>query len=614
MPTSSSRRGRVALATLRRAAALLVAGAVTPFAAGAQATPAPASATLFRDVRVFDGERTHDARDVLVRDGRIAAVGSALRADGAREIDGRGRTLLPGLIDAHAHAFGDALEQALVFGVTTELDMFTDHRLAATLRAEQRAGNVAARADLLSAGTLVTAPGGHGTEYGMAIPTIAHADSAQAFVDARLAEGADYVKIVYDDGRAYGMRMPTVDAATLRATIAAARARDRLALVHVGTLADAREAVAAGASGLVHLVVDSAADAAFVQEVRRRGAFVVPTLSVLRSITGESPGRALLDDERIAPYLTATGRGILPQAFPRRPDAPPVSYDAVVRTVRALKAAGVPILAGTDAPNPGTAHGASMHGELALLVEAGLTPTEALAAATSVPARLFGLTDRGRIAPGLRADLVLVEGDPTVDVAHTRAIVGVWKGGVELDRAAVAQRIVAADSAARAMRRTATTGDGLVSDFAGPDPATSFGTPWIVTTDAMAGGASTATIAVEDGELAVSGTVAPGLPFAWAGAMFMPGTPPMTPVDLSARRELRFRAIGDGRSYQVMLMLESRGRMPVTRTFVARPEWEEYVFPFADFESDGKDVMAVIIAAGPQSGAFAIRIDDVRLR
>ena len=79
--------------------------------------------------------------------------------------------------------------------------------------------------------------------------------------------------------------------------------------------------------------------------------------------------------------------------------------------------------AGTDAPNSGTAHGASLHGELQLLVEAGLTPTEALAAATSAPAAAFHLTDRGRIAPGLRADLVLVEGDPTADILQTRAIV-----------------------------------------------------------------------------------------------------------------------------------------------------------------------------------------------
>ena len=93
---------------------------------------------------------------------------------------GGGRTLLPGLIDAHAHAFGDALARALAFGVTSELDMFTDHELAARLRREQAEGEGGAkdRADIFSAGTLVTAPGGHGTEYGVRIPTLARAADA----------------------------------------------------------------------------------------------------------------------------------------------------------------------------------------------------------------------------------------------------------------------------------------------------------------------------------------------------------------------------------------------------------------------------------------------------
>ena len=101
-----------------------------------------------------------------------------------------------------------------------------------------------------------------------------------------------------------------------------------------------------------------------------------------------------------------------------------------------MKKAHVPILAGTDADNPTTSHGASIHRELELLVHSGLTPQEALAAATSVPASAFHLEDRGVIAPGKRADLLLVKGDPTRDIRATRDIVSVWKLGVENDRAA----------------------------------------------------------------------------------------------------------------------------------------------------------------------------------
>ena len=102
--------------------------------------------------------------------------------------------------------------------------------------------------------------------------------------------------------------------------------------------------------------------------------------------------------------------------------------------VGALRRAGVPVLAGTDAPSPGLAHGLSLHRELELLVLSGLTPSEVLSSATSEPARAFGFHDRGRIAEGLRADLLLVNGDPTVDIRATRDIVGVWKLGVQYAR------------------------------------------------------------------------------------------------------------------------------------------------------------------------------------
>jgi imidazolonepropionase-like amidohydrolase len=152
-------------------------------------------ATVFRGVRVFDGTRILDAQDVLVEGGRIARLGRSLTIPGgAIAVDGKGKTLLPGLIDSHTHTWGDTPRTALMFGVTTELDMFTEVGLARQLRAEQAAGKATARADLYSAGTLVTAPKGHGTEYGMQIPTITLPDSAQAFVDARIAEGSDYIK------------------------------------------------------------------------------------------------------------------------------------------------------------------------------------------------------------------------------------------------------------------------------------------------------------------------------------------------------------------------------------------------------------------------------------
>lgn len=96
--------------------------------------------------------------------------------------------------------------------------------------------------------------------------------------------------------------------------------------------------------------------------------------------------------------------------------------------------AGAVLLAGTDTPNATGVHGASLHRELELLVQSGLTPTQALTAATESTADVFRLNDRGRIVPGRRADLLLVRGDPTRDITATRDIVHVWRSGVEFDR------------------------------------------------------------------------------------------------------------------------------------------------------------------------------------
>ena len=313
---------------MRRSGLMIRCGLVWALLAGAAAaagqepvgTGQVPAATLFDDVMVFDGERLTGPVDVLTRAGRIEAVAAALRAPaGAEIVDGAGRTLLPGLIDAHTHAFGDALREALVFGVTTELDMFTEPGFAAAMRAQQEAGNAAERADLFSAGVLATAPGGHGTEYGFAIPTITDVDSAASFVAARFAEGSDYLKVVYDDGALFGLSWPTVSRELMGALIEAAHAHDRLAVVHVSTARAATEALDAGADGLVHLFTDVPPTDELIELARGRGAFVVPTMVVLKSITGIGGGAPLVDDPRIDPYLAPAARA--GPACSRRPRA-----------------------------------------------------------------------------------------------------------------------------------------------------------------------------------------------------------------------------------------------------------------------------------------------------
>jgi len=158
----------------------------------AQELPANANSFVIRNVRIFDGKKLSSHGDVWVQNGQIKAVGRNIKVPAdLKIIDATGDTLLPGLIDSHTHAWGDALEDALIFGVTTELDMFTDPHYAAKVKKEQADGKDLNLADLRSAGYLATAPGGHGTEYGIAVPTLTSPSEARAWVDARIAEGSD---------------------------------------------------------------------------------------------------------------------------------------------------------------------------------------------------------------------------------------------------------------------------------------------------------------------------------------------------------------------------------------------------------------------------------------
>ncbi len=608
------------LSTLRAAAFFLFSSLVLFAQTPAPKPPLNDAEFVVRNVRIFDGSRVIVKGQIWVQNGKIKAVGTDLKAPaGVRSINGEGQTLLPGLIDAHTHAFGNALKDALIFGVTTELDMFTDHSYAAQIKKDQADGKDLDLADLRSAGTLVTAPHGHGTEYGMPIPTISSPDQAQAFVDARIAEGSDYIKIIYDDGKTYGLTIPTISKETLAAVIAAAHQRGKLVVVHIGSLMDAQAAIQAGADGLAHLFVDAPPSAEFAALVAQHHAFVVPTLSVLASISGAPSGKPLANDTQLQPYLGQDIVKNLNASFPRKSGAFANSQE----TVRQLKARHVPILAGTDAPNPGTAHGSSMHGELALLVGAGLTPVEALAAATSAPARAFHLDDRGEIAPGKRADLLLVKGDPTTDISATRNIVSVWKLGIADDResyrAAIEKEKQATASLAHAPA-PAGSESGLISDFdEGSTPVAKFGFGWSVSTDSVRGGQSTAQMKIvaggaegSKGALQIDGTIMEGA-IAWGGAMFFPGPAPMTPVNLSSKKAVTFWTKGDGHSYRVMVYSQSNGYIPQMQSFTAGPQWTKITMPLSAFTTDGHDLTGIFFGAWASAGTFALAIDNVCL-
>ena len=363
-------------------------------ARSASATPAPT--IFFRHVRVFDGTRSLHRGCPRHRRKDRGARSQAARAADAEIVDGAGKTLLPGLIDAHIHVWTTlSCSRPLVFGVTTELDMFDRAESAARCAREQAAASDRA-ADLRSAGFAATAPGGHGTEYGFDVADADHAASRRRRSSTRGSPRA----------RTTSRSSTTTAASTAstsrrstsrpsRRSIAAAHRRGKLAVVHIATQADARDAIGAGVDGLAHMFVDTPPGRG-LRVVRPRAPRVRGADAVGQRARERHAGRRRAR-RRSGARAVPVARGLarLRETFPHNPGSR-AEYAYAAAAVKPLAAAGVPLLAGTDAPNAGTTYGASLHGELALLVDAGLTPAQALTAATSAPATAFHLADRGR--------------------------------------------------------------------------------------------------------------------------------------------------------------------------------------------------------------------------
>ena len=424
------------------------------------------TSTAIVNARIFDGDTVLEATTVVLDGPTITAVGGAVPA-GAIVLDAAGATLLPGLIDAHVHTTVESLRDALRFGVTTELEMM-GHWTAEQRREVAESDDLA---DIRSAGMGISAPDGHpselmggpppggsddaqtnaeasagpdgseptdqhsdghGGQHGFVMPSASTPEEAVAFVEELVASGSDYIKVMIEEGSVLASPgLPTMTNETLLAAVDAGHQHGMTVIAHALTLQATEQAIAAGVDGLAHLFIDRPHTTRIIEIIAESGAFVTPCLSLNSSIMGNT-GQTLAEDPRVAGKLSPQWLPVLTSSFNTYPEG---NFLDVLATVAALHAAGVDLLAGTDVSMPvpslgGLAHGVSVHHELQLLVAAGLTPVQALRAATSTTARRFGLTDRGRIQPGARADLLLVDGDATTDITATLSIRDVWRRGV----------------------------------------------------------------------------------------------------------------------------------------------------------------------------------------
>jgi imidazolonepropionase-like amidohydrolase len=427
---------------------------------------------VIRNVRVFDAPQAallDGPRDVVVRDGRIVAVAApGIAATGLAEVDGRGGTLLPGLVDVHTHTGGspsppwhtelpDAEENLGAFlyaGVTTVLDAGGLTPAIFQLRERVRTGAVLGP-HLYAAGPMFTAPNGHPVGLMRTnlpfwirwyiLPRIAREvatpEAAREAVSALLPDHPDVIKIAVDD---LVPGEPRIATPVIAAITARAHENHVRVVAHIGRSRDVVDAVGAGVDALMHDVYTDPITDEAVARIVAAHIPVVATIGIWDAVeqvgTLQAETRSALTREIAKPAVLAAL-----SAFPNDQERerlsamrrPLLDGHAARRTnVATLRAAGVEILAGSDAVNAGQFPGAGLHEELAKLVEAGMPPGAALRAATYDNARFLAGPDAdfGEVAPGRRADLLLVTGDPTADIAATQHITHVWLDGVVLVR------------------------------------------------------------------------------------------------------------------------------------------------------------------------------------
>lgn len=398
---------------------------------------------------------------VVVAGSRIRSVG--VRANvpipaGADKIDGRGKFLVPGLIDGHVHlgatggpGFRAAdythqrieknLNQYLYFGVTSVRSVGTDREAGFAARNDEREGKLAT-ARLFTSGRGFTAPGGHPSqEIGEIARQPATPEEARAQVNELAGQRVDAIKIWVDDR---GGKAPKIKPAVIEAILDEARKHKIPVTAHIRTLGDIEHLVANGAAGFLHMVRDTESlDPSFLARLRDLRLVFTPTLvrQELAWLFAEHPER--LDD---ADAARAFEPGVLAaiRADAKGRSAPPPGreeFNRAMRNTQRMASAGVLIAAGSDGGSSGDLPGLMTHRELELLSEAGLSPMDVIVAATRNGAMALNqAAELGTIAPGKRADLLLVSANPLEDVRNLRKIHAMLLGGQWVDRASLVGR------------------------------------------------------------------------------------------------------------------------------------------------------------------------------
>ncbi|PZU10285.1 amidohydrolase family protein [Sphingomonas sp.] len=585
------------------------AAVIALIAAASAAGAAPGGVTAIVGATVFDGTgKAPYPATVTIEDGRILAVGPKVAPPrGARIVDAKGKALLPGFFDVHTHwtpagkpaATPQIASDYVRLGVTTVND-FHEQPESYAPRREWLTQLVSPH--VLFAARIGT-PGGHGADWADDATTIliTTPEGGRAAIESLIPYRPDLIK-VFNDGWRYGT-MPnnnSVNEDALKAVAEEAHKQGWPVLTHTVTVDRGLEAARAGVDSLAHGMQDRRLTADEIAQIRKSGMAMAPTLAVYEPV---KPGQAVRDpaDPRLAIARTR--------------------FATAFANVKALHDAGVRIALGTDAGMPGTPHGSSTLHEMELLVQAGLTPSDALLSGTSVSAGLMRVDgDRGTIEPGKRADIVLVDGAPWDRIGD---VYKTWQ--VYIDGRLVSGAGAPAPPAAnRTDRLPSTTVAALIDDFERPDRRSSLDTLRLDTPD---GGNDRSievseVIAREAGGHALSMSARmsrKAAPYAGVAIPLTRGS--VRPVNLRQYQGIRLEIRGSGDYRLSVNGLDGSFSAPLP----AGDSWQTVTIPFSSLRAAGAEQRAdgakgwtadgitqiEIGGRGPAGGRIWLMVDNV---
>ena len=571
---------------------------------------------------------------VVIRGDRIAAVGADVEIPlGARVINAEGHTLLPGLFDLHTHLFNSStgpgtpdwakhLKAYLYCGVTSIIDLSPYPEVYEPMRRLLATGVVVGPRVSLAA--RMTTPGGHGAEGGRGeihTQEVSTPREAIAAVQRVIPYHPDVIK-VFSDGWRYGAAsdMTSMNEDALTALVQEAHKNGIEVVTHTVTLEKAKVAARAGVDAIIHGIGNAEADEELMQLMKASGTFYVPTLSVYerKDPNNNAPLlKAVLEQSQsnAAPTIVANPDTQAPQAK---------RWQKLMHNTAALKKGGVTFGNGTDAGMPGTPHGYATLHELQLLVAGGLTPLEAITAATGNSAKALKVDhERGTIAAGKLADLLLVEGAPHQTISDIERIKHVFLGGREIDREPLARAITAPQQTPiPAVKATA-----LIDDFESTNGRTQLDTLWLYSTDPSHDHSHvifTRTLRDANNHAlsALAQMSVQARPFVRLNVPLSRGA--IEPVDVRAFRGVRFDVRGEGDYRLVIPTREVRSTQAYFQApFTANAKWETVSIEFSALKSGtqnnsqlvwtGADALLLSFEIARPAGATGwLELDNIR--